>query len=155
MSQQLDPAIFGDRPKNLCRIEGCTRKRHKNRTLCPAHFVRNQRGQPMDTPIREWTRRTEKVRRPCSVPGCWRAEHNHKRQLCKGHYRRFCAGQPLGGEITEYRPKGERIDMCARIPKDAAAVICERAKALGLTRAAMSRRILEDWAKGEQSRGAF
>lgn len=66
-------------PKATCSIEGCGRAMHA-RGLCGAHYQRNLRGLPLDTPLRP----APGAREGCSVEGCERPHNAHG--LCKKHY---------------------------------------------------------------------
>lgn len=145
----LDPSIFGERPKNLCRVPGCTKPRHFNHTLCSGHFMRRQKKQPMEPPLRPYARKGE-PRPPCSVAGCARPIRNHKHGLCPAHYRRKIRGKPLDPPLLEYRGKGQVAEMTTRIFRTAAEEIIARARELGVPKSVVARRILEDWANARR-----
>lgn len=143
----LDPAIFGDDSapkKNLCAADGCPNLRVPKRPLCHAHRKRQQRGQPLEAPLKHQIPKSERPR--CSVTVCPRAAVT--KGYCHAHYVRSMKGGDLQTHVEPRASRGAKVHLAGfAIHKETKAAMRARAKELRVSIATLTTRILDEWAK--------
>ncbi|WP_409371167.1 HNH endonuclease signature motif containing protein [Mycolicibacterium fluoranthenivorans] len=90
----------------VCSVPDCERK-VLAKTMCAAHYQRSRTGQPLDAPLRSYTRGGT-----CSVDGCVQPLDGHG--LCSRHRQRQARGVPLDGDNRRRLERGCSVDGCER-----------------------------------------
>jgi hypothetical protein len=140
--------------RKVCRVPGCEREA-RTRGLCSAHEQRERRGQSLDRPIRQMTRRqkvhtTEKASSPadsCRLSGCGRPQW--RTGLCRAHYERQRKDPGnWSGPVREYSTMVYVGDFVA--PQEQVQAVVTEAKRRRVSRSFVMREALALWFEAQK-----
>lgn len=145
---------------SICAVPRCSRPA-RALGLCNAHYRRQRRGRPIDTPVVD--RLPAGTQPRCSVPLCGRPGLSRygEERICTSHEARLRRGMKDWRERpmppmrfrSPHTPKGQTAEVRVILPLDLIDALDVVANARGLARATAAREAIEAWLRAARPDG--